>query len=174
MSQPLSDYIRTVPDFPRAGVQFKDVTPLLNEPTAFRQATDQLLSFVSEAKVDKVVGIESRGFFFGPLLADRLVAGFVPVRKAGKLPGPTETVAYALEYGTDQLAIHRDAITPGERVLIHDDLLATGGTARATAQLVEKLGGEVIQVSFLVELSFLHGRRQLTDYPVRSVICYDA
>ena len=144
----------------------------MSNPVAVRQATDQLVALARALSVDKVVGIEARGFFFGPLLAHQLSAGFVPIRKVGKLPAPTVEVAYALEYGTDQLAMHQDAIRPGERVLIHDDLLATGGTARAACQLVEKLEGEVVQVSFLVELNFLKGRDQL-EYPVCSVIQYD-
>ena len=174
MNQSLVSYIRNVPGFPKPGIQFKDITTLIKDPLAVRQATEELLALTQGMDVDKVVGIESRGFFFGMLLADRLSAGFVPVRKAGKLPAPTVKVTYNLEYGTDQLAIHKDAIEPGECVLVHDDLLATGGTARAACQLVEKLGGEVVQVSFLIELSFLNGRQRLSGYPVRSIIQYDA
>ena len=168
----LASYIRNVPDFPQPGIQFKDITTLMKNPQAMRQATAALVAFAQPLNVDKVVGMESRGFFFGPLLADRLSVGFVPIRKAGKLPAPTVEVVYSLEYGTDCLAIHQDAIEPGERVLVHDDLLATGGTARAACQLVEKLGGNVVQISFLVELRFLNGRNQL-NHPVRSVVCYD-
>ena len=168
----LTSYIRSVPDFPQPGIQFRDITPLMGDPVAVRHATDQLVARTQSLSVDKVVGIEARGFFFGPLLAHRLSAGFVPIRKVGKLPAPTIEVSYALEYGTDQLAMHQDAIQPGERVLVHDDLLATGGTARAACQLVERLKGEVVQVSFLVELNFLRGRDQL-KYPACSVIQYD-
>ena len=170
--QNLASYIRNVPDFPQPGIQFKDITPLMKDPRAVRKATEQLLTFAQSVSVDKVVGIESRGFFFGPLLADRLSVGFVPIRKPGKLPAPTVEVSYASEYGTDQLAVHQDAIEPGERVLIHDDLLATGGTAHAACKLVEQLGGDVVQVSFLVELNFLKGRNRLA-YPVHSVVQYD-
>ena len=170
--QNLASYIRHVPDFPQPGIRFKDITTLMKEPDAVRYATEQLAAAAQSVAVDKVVGIEARGFFLGPLLADRLSVGFVPVRKGGKLPAPTVEVAYALEYGTDRLAMHRDAIVPGERVLVHDDLLATGGTARAACRLVEKLGGEVVQISFLIELNFLKGRDQLA-YPVHSVIRYD-
>lgn len=173
MDQSLAAYIRNVPDFPQPGIQFKDITTLLKEPDALRRATDGLVALVRGMAVDKVVGIESRGFIFGPLLADRLSAGFVPARKAGRLPGATVEASYALEYGTAQLALHQDAIEAGERVLIHDDLLATGGTARAASRLVEQLGGEVVQICFLMELNFLNGRRQLADYPVRSLIGYD-
>lgn len=170
--QKLTSYIRNVPDFPKPGIQFKDITTLMKSPDAVRHATEKLTSLAQPLAVDKVIGIESRGFFFGPLLADQLSVGFVPIRKAGKLPAPTVEVSYTLEYGTDQLAMHRDAINPGDRVLIHDDLLATGGTAQAACQLVEKLGGEVVQLLFLIELNFLNGRRQLV-YPVQSVVRYD-
>lgn len=170
--QKLTSYIRNVPDFPKPGIQFKDITTLMKSPDAVRHATEKLTALAQPLAVDKVIGIESRGFFFGPLLADQLSVGFVPIRKAGKLPAPTVEVSYTLEYGTDQLAMHRDAINPGDRVLIHDDLLATGGTAQAACQLVEKLGGEVVQLLFLIELNFLNGRRQLV-YPVQSVVCYD-
>ncbi len=169
----LESFIRNVPDFPQPGIQFKDLTPLLNDPAALHLATNRLVSLADGLTLDKVVGIESRGFIFGPLLASRLSVGFAPVRKAGKLPGPTVQAAYALEYGTDQLEMHRDAIRPGERVLIHDDLLATGGTAAAAVGLVEQLGGEVVQVSFLMELSFLNGRAALAGYSVQSAITYN-
>ena len=173
MSQPLSSLIRTIADFPKPGVQFKDITPLLQHPAAVRQAVDQLSAWARAANVQKVVAIEARGFWLGPLIADRISVGWAPLRKAGKLPAPTATVAYQLEYGTDRLFMHQDAIAPGERVLVHDDLLATGGTARAACQLVEASGGQVVQVSFLVELAFLAGRDQLNPYAVRSVIGYD-
>nr|WKN36322.1 adenine phosphoribosyltransferase [Tunicatimonas sp. TK19036] len=168
----LEEYIRTIPDFPKPGIQFKDITTLLNHPPAYQQAIGELLRHVGKANVTKVVGIESRGFIFGATLADRLQAGFVPVRKKGKLPTKTIQQEYALEYGTNVLEIHEDAIRPGDQVLIHDDLLATGGTALAACQLVEQLGGEILQVSFLIELSFLHGREALSKHPVTSVISY--
>ena len=170
--QNLASYIRTIPDFPKPGIQFKDITTLMKDPVAMQQATEQLIA-LADGSVDKVVGIEARGFFFGPLIADRLSIGFIPIRKSGKLPAPTEEASYALEYGTDQLAIHQDAIEPGERILVHDDLLATGGTAQAACELVERLGGEVAQVVFLVELSFLNGRERLSKYPVQAAVCYD-
>ncbi len=173
MDYPLAAYIRTVPDFPKEGIQFKDITPLFQHPEAVRQAVDALAELARAANVQKVVAIEARGFWLGPLIADRLSVGWVPVRKAGKLPAPTNSVSYALEYGTDQLFIHQDAIKPGEVVLVHDDLLATGGTARAACQLVEACGGTVGQVSFLVELAFLAGRDRLKPYPIRSLISYD-
>lgn len=174
MKRPLADHIRNVSNFPKEGIQFKDITTLMKDPQAFRQATEQLLALTQEQSIDKVAGIESRGFFFGPLLAERLAVGFVPIRKPGKLPAPTVEAIYTLEYGTDQLAIHQDAVQAGERVLLHDDLLATGGTARAAAQLIEQLGGKVVQVNFLIELCFLDGRKQLSGYPVQSVIQYYA
>ncbi|MGB3780953.1 MAG: adenine phosphoribosyltransferase [Tunicatimonas sp.] len=173
MDYPLAAYIRTVPDFPKEGIQFKDITPLFQHPEAVRQAVDALAELARAANVQKVVAIEARGFWLGPLIADRLSVGWVPVRKAGKLPAPTHSVSYALEYGTDQLFIHQDALKPGEVVLVHDDLLATGGTARAACQLVEACGGTVAQVSFLIELAFLAGRDRLKPYPIRSLISYD-
>lgn len=173
MNHSLASYIRTVPDFPKKGIQFKDITPLFQHPEAVRQAVDALTALAQAAKVQKVVAVEARGFWLGPLIADRLSVGWVPVRKAGKLPALTTSVSYELEYGTDQLFIHQDAIEPGEVVLVHDDLLATGGTARAACQLVEACGGTVAQVSFLVELTFLSGRDRLKSYPVRSLISYD-
>ena len=173
MNHSLASYIRTVPDFPKEGIQFKDITPLLQHPEAVRQAVDALAELARAANVQKVVAIEARGFWLGPLIADRLSVGWVPVRKAGKLPAPTHSVPYVLEYGTDALYTHRDAIEPGEGVLVHDDLLATGGTARAACQLVEACGGTVVQVSFLVELAFLCGRNRLKAYSVRSLISYD-
>lgn len=173
MSESLASYIRTVSDFPKSGIQFKDITPLLQHPEAVRQAVDTLTALARGAGVQKVVAVEARGFWLGPLIADRLSVGWVPVRKAGKLPAPTNSVSYALEYGTDDLFIHQDSIEPGEVVLVHDDLLATGGTARAACQLVEACGGTVAQLSFLVELTFLAGRDRLKGYPVRSLISYD-
>ncbi|MGD1892771.1 MAG: adenine phosphoribosyltransferase [Cyclobacteriaceae bacterium] len=168
----LHDFIRTIPDYPREGVDYKDITPLLNHPEAYQQAVKELLGTVNRPKVDKVVGIESRGFIFGAALADRLRVGFIPMRKKGKLPAKTYQKEYKLEYGTDILEVHQDAIAPGEKVIIHDDLLATGGTAVAACHLVEQMGGEIVQVSFLVELLFLKGREQLSGYQIDSILTY--
>jgi adenine phosphoribosyltransferase len=174
MSSDLKNYIRSIKDFPVKGIMFRDITTLLKEPFAFNETLNQLYSFTNGLKIDKVVGIESRGFIFGSLLSQRLNAGFVPIRKPGKLPAEKESQTYALEYGTDKIEIHKDAIAPGESILLHDDLLATGGTADASCKLVEKLGGKVVQVSFLIELTFLKGRDKLKDYDVRSIITYDS
>lgn len=168
----IKDYIRDIADFPKPGVTFKDITPLLNNHRAMVEATDQLLKLVGNSKIDKVVGMESRGFFFATLLAERLQAGFVPVRKPRKLPYQTIAQEYDLEYGKDILEIHADAIQKGEKVLIHDDVLATGGTAQAVCRLIERLGGEIVQVNFLMELSFLHGRQKLEPYQVKSLLQY--
>ena len=172
MSTELKKHIRNIQDFPKKGIVFRDITTLLKNPTALSQAFDELYDSTKELMVDKVVGIESRGFIFGAMLAQRLNAGFVPVRKPGKLPAETEKEFYDLEYGKDSIEIHKDAIRSGEKVLIHDDLLATGGTAKAAINLVEKLGGEVVQVLFLVELSFLNGREKLKGYNVKSLVDY--
>lgn len=168
----IADYIRDIQDFPKEGIGFKDITPLLNDHAAMMEAAKQLLALVGDKKIDRVVGMESRGYFFATLLAEKLGAGFVPVRKPGKLPFDTISEAYGLEYGTDVLEIHTDSIKPGEKVLIHDDVLATGGTAEAVCKLVERLGGEIVQVNFLMELSFLHGRDKLGNYDVKSLISY--
>jgi adenine phosphoribosyltransferase len=168
----LKNYIRDIKDFPDKGIVFKDITPLLNDATAMRAATEALLRMLGGQKIDKVVGMESRGFFFAPLLASKLNAGFVPVRKEGKLPYSRIGETYSLEYGTDTLEMHKDAIEPGERVLVHDDVLATGGTAKAVCKLVERLGGEVVQCNFLLELDFLMGIEKLNGYEVRSLIHY--
>ncbi|MCX6135701.1 MAG: adenine phosphoribosyltransferase [Ignavibacteriales bacterium] len=170
----LASCIRTVPDFPKPGIMFRDITTLLKDAEAFQRAVDVLHSRYKEDKISKVVCIESRGFILGAALALRLKAGFVPIRKKGKLPAPTIGQSYALEYGTDIIEIHQDAITPGERVLIHDDLLATGGTVAAACKLVEKLEGSIAGLSFLIELGFLKGRAQLGSYDVFSIIQYDA
>lgn len=170
----LANYIRSVKDFPKPGIVFKDITTLLKNPEAFDYALNELLKFTEGLKITKVVGIESRGFIFGALLANKLKSGFIPVRKPGKLPAEKESVSYFLEYGEDKLEIHKDAIQQGDKVLVHDDLLATGGTMEAVCQLIEKLGGEVIQVSFVIELSFLNGRNKLNKYDVRSIITYDS
>lgn len=168
----LESYIREIPDFPKAGVNFKDITPLLQDPEALRETVFQLAQLIGDMHIDKVVGIESRGFLFGTLLAERLHAGFVPVRKPGKLPYKTYAEVYDLEYGKDTLEIHQDAIKKGETVLLHDDVLATGGTARTACNLIEKMGGKIIQCNFLTELSELNGRRKLRDYDVASLISY--
>lgn len=164
--------IREVPNFPKPGILFYDVTTLLKDSKAFAALADELVVCYAEQRVAKVVGIESRGFIYGGILAQRLNAGFVPVRKPGKLPADCFEVKYSLEYGSNSLAIHRDAIGMGERVLIVDDLLATGGTAAATVSLVRQLGGEIIGLDFLVELKSLHGRQKLVGYPVHSTIIY--
>lgn len=168
----IENYIRDIQDFPKEGIGFKDITPLLNDPEAMVETTKQLMALIGDKKIDRVVGMESRGFFFATLLAKELHAGFVPVRKPGKLPFDTLSQEYQLEYGTDILEIHTDAIKPGERVLIHDDVLATGGTAEAVCKLVERLGGEIVQVNFLMELSFLHGRDKLKKYEVKTLFSY--
>jgi adenine phosphoribosyltransferase len=165
--------IRDIKDFPTEGVLFKDITTLLREGPAFAAVVDMLASRYQTERVDVVVGIESRGFIFGGPIAHRLGAGFVPVRKLGKLPGKTIEVEYELEYGRDALAVHEDAIGRDQRVLVVDDLLATGGTMAATLRLVEQLGGRVVGVAFMIELAFLHGRDRLKGYPVHSLIVYD-
>jgi len=166
------NYIRDIKDFPKEGVVFKDITPLLQDSIALVKAAEELASLVENVRIDKVVGMESRGFIFGPMLAQKLQAGFVPVRKPGKLPYMRFSESFALEYGEDILEMHVDAIKEGEKVLIHDDVLATGGTAGAVAKLVERAGGEIIQFNFLLELEFLKGRAKIADWPVRSLISY--
>ncbi len=170
----LKKHIREVPDFPKPGILFYDITTLLQHPLALRKTVDQFVWFFSERNIDKVVGIESRGFMFGPIVAYDLNAGFVPVRKPGKLPWEKIRETYELEYGNDTLEMHRDAIQPGEHVLVVDDLVATGGTALATARMVEKLGGKVAGFGFIVELTFLDGRKKLeaAGYEVASLIQY--
>ena len=165
-------YIRDIENFPKAGVMFKDITPLLKDANALQKSTEALLDLIGDVKVDKVVGMESRGFFFAPLLASHLNAGFVPVRKPGKLPAKKMSQNYDLEYGTDSLEIHEDAIKKGEKVLVHDDVLATGGTAKATCELIERLGGEIIQCNFLVELQFLNGSGKLNKSHLTSLVQY--
>jgi len=168
----LEKIIRDVPDFPKAGIVFKDITTLLQDGDAFRQALNQMMKKYLDEKIDKVLAVEARGFVFGGVLAYKLGCGFVPARKPGKLPYRTIGEEYILEYGSNALEIHEDSIRPGERVLIVDDLLATGGTALAAAKLAEKLGGEVVGIEFLIELSFLHGREKLSRYKVNSLITY--
>jgi adenine phosphoribosyltransferase len=152
---------------------FRDITTLLKVPEAIDETLDQLLNLCEGLKIDKVVGIESRGFIFGSLLAQNLGVGFIPARKPGKLPAETESATYQLEYGEDKIEMHKDSINPGDKVLLHDDLLATGGTAEAVTKLIEKLGGEIVQISFIVELTFLNGRDKLKEYDIRSLILYD-
>jgi adenine phosphoribosyltransferase len=164
--------IRDVPDFPKPGILFKDITPVLVEPEAFNACLDLMVKPLEGRHFDVIVGMESRGFIFGAALAARLRKGFVPVRKPGKLPWAKHRVEYELEYGTDALEMHRDALQPGEKVLIVDDLLATGGTAAATAELVKRVGGEVVAMSFVIELTFLPGRTRVAPTEVFSVLQY--
>ena len=164
--------IRDVPDFPQPGIVFKDITPLLADEVAFSSVIDLIVVHFGRGAIDKVVGIEARGFILASPVAYHFGAGFVPVRKEGKLPWETESAEYELEYGSEVLEIHKDAFTPGERVLIVDDVLATGGTARATAGLVEGLGAKVVGLAFLIELSFLGGRKQLEGHDLFSLISY--
>jgi len=168
----LQDYIRDIENFPKPGVRFKDITPLLGDRNASESCLNDLLALVEGERIDKVVAIESRGFFFGMLLAQKLNAGFVPIRKAGKLPYHTVVEPYSLEYGMDVIEMHEDAIKKGERVLLHDDVLATGGTAQAACKLIEKLGGEVVQCNFIIELQFLRGADKLKSYDIRPLITY--
>jgi len=169
----LSSFIRNVPDFPKKGIVFRDITTLLKQPDAFQEAVEKLYLRYKDVQIAKIVGIESRGFILGSALALKLGIGFVPIRKKGKLPAETVREEYALEYGTDAIEIHKDAITKGERVVVHDDLLATGGTASAACKLVERLGGTVAGLCFLVELSFLKGRDRLRNYDIFSLIQYE-
>ncbi len=165
-------YIRDIQDFPKEGVVFKDITPLLKNGEALNQTVKALLELLDDKNVDKVVGMESRGFFFAPLLASKLGAGFVPVRKPGKLPAKTLQQSYDLEYGKDMLEVHQDSIKKGDKILVHDDVLATGGTALATCELIKRLGGEIVQCNFLIELTFLNGAEKLKEYPIKSLIKY--
>ena len=168
----LKRYIREVPDFPKPGINFYDITTLMKDPLALRMTVDRLSWLFVGEQVDKVVGMESRGFIFAPIVASTLNAGFVPVRKPGKLPARTLDRTYELAYGSDRLEMHADAIEPGERVLIIDDLIATGGTALATAELVESSGGVVAGLGFVIELAGLAGRKKLGRYPVKALIVY--
>ncbi|MEE8470741.1 MAG: adenine phosphoribosyltransferase [Dehalococcoidia bacterium] len=168
----LKEKIRDVPDFPRKGIIFKDITPLLQDAPAFRHVIDLLTEMYRDKGVDVIVAAEARGFILGAPLAYNLGASFVPVRKSAKLPGECVSVEYMLEYGVDSLHMHKDAVSPGQKVLIIDDLLATGGTVAATTELVEKVGGKVIGIAFLIELTFLKGRTKLKGYEVTSLIQY--
>lgn len=169
----LKAIIRSINDFPKAGIVFRDITTLLNDPKSLKYSIDKLFEFCKDLNIDKVAGIESRGFIFGGALAEKLNAGFIPIRKPNKLPFTTIFETYDLEYGQDSIHMHSDAINKGERILLHDDLLATGGTAKAASKLIEKLGGEVVQISFIVELDFLKGREKLSKYDIRSLVNYD-
>ncbi len=171
-AEALRAMIREIPDFPKPGILFYDITTVLKDPAGYREAIDLMLEPYRDARIDVVVGMESRGFIFSAPMAYQLGAGLVPVRKLGKLPAETLSVEYALEYGSNTLEIHRDAITAGQRVLIVDDLLATGGTVQGTIELVEQLKGEIVGLAFLVELDFLHGRDRLAGRKVTSVISY--
>jgi adenine phosphoribosyltransferase len=169
----LKKAIREVADFPKPGIGFKDITTLMQDGEVFKYTIDQFVNELKEKNVDLIVGPEARGFLMGTPVAYGLGVGFVPVRKPGKLPYETEKYEYELEYGTDVLEIHKDAIKPGQRIAIVDDLLATGGTMRAAAKLIEKLGGEVVSMQFLIELEFLNGREKLSGYDVNSLIKYE-
>lgn len=170
--EPLKALIRTIPDFPKPGILFYDITTLLKDPTGFAQLIDSFAAHYMDKHVDLVLGTEARGFIFAPAIAYRLNAGFVPVRKANKLPAETAKVCYDLEYGQDCLELHLDSIKPGQKVLLVDDLLATGGTMAATVELVEKLGGEVVGIAFAIELDFLKGRDKLAGHDVFSLLHY--
>jgi adenine phosphoribosyltransferase len=169
----LKEHVRDIPDFPKPGIIFKDISPLLVEVDAFRFTVDALADHFAGITIDRVLGVEARGFILAAPVAYRLGAAFVPVRKAGKLPHEVEQEEYELEYGTDLLEVHRDAIQPGDRVVIVDDVIATGGTAAATARLVEKLGGEVVGLAFLIDLAFLGGMKQLDGYDTVALVSYD-
>ena len=168
----IEQYIRDIQDFPKPGILFKDIAPLLQDPDGLALCLSELKAMVPDGKIDKVIGMESRGFLFGTMLAKRLQAGFVLARKPGKLPFKTISQSYSLEYGEDSIEMHIDAIKKGERVLIHDDVLATGGTAEAVCKLVEKLGGEIVQCNFIMELEALKGREKLKGYDVQSVLSF--
>jgi adenine phosphoribosyltransferase len=168
----LTAAIRNVPDFPKAGIQFKDITPVLADPKLFSGSIDLLTASFRPGDVDAIVGIDARGFIFAAAAAIKLNSGFVPVRKKGKLPYETYEQSYDLEYGSNTVAIHIDAVKPGARVLLVDDLLATGGTALAAANLLQRLGVKILEISFLIELSFLKGREKLSAFPVRSLVVY--
>ena len=174
MSKPLNleEYIRSIPDWPKKGILFRDITPLLARPDAFRAAIDVLSADFLDTGIEYVAAVEARGFIFGAAVAEKLGAGFVPIRKKGKLPFKTESVTYDLEYGTDTLQVHSDAVETGAPVLMVDDLLATGGTMAAACRLIEKIGGKIAGIAFLIELTELAGRRKLTQYKIQTVISY--
>jgi adenine phosphoribosyltransferase len=170
----LRQHVRDVPDFPKPGIVFKDIMPLVADPASLKQVVDELAAFARPLQPDLVLGAEARGFIFGSALAYELGVGFAAARKPGKLPYQTVRATYALEYGTDALELHVDAVKPGTRVLVHDDLLATGGTAKAKFDLVRQLGGEVVGAAFVIELAFLPGREALAPVPVHSLLSYDS
>lgn len=170
----LRELIRNVPNFPIEGIVFKDITTLLKDPNGYSETLDMLYNLAKNKGITKVIGIESRGFIFGGALAEKLNAGFVPIRKPGKLPAVTVSESYKLEYGTDKIEIHKDALEKGDKILLHDDLLATGGTMEAACKLVEKLGAEIVQISFLIDLTFLNGKEKLKGYEIHSLIEYDS
>jgi len=174
MERYFKEKIRNVPDFPKKGIVFRDITTLLKDKEGFKKSVDALYEFSKDMHIDKVAGIDSRGFILGSILAYKLGVGFVLIRKPGKLPAETINQSYTLEYGEDMLEIHKDAIIPGERILLHDDLLATGGTARAACDLIEKAGGQVVQVSFIIDLAFLKGKDKFKDYIVNTLVTYDS
>jgi len=169
----LHSVIRTIPDFPKKGIMFRDITTLFKDYRALSSVADALTSEITGMGISKVAGIDARGFVFGGMIAQALHAGFVPIRKKGKLPSDVYSETYDLEYGTDCLEIHKDAIIAGEKVLLHDDLLATGGTAAAAARLIEQCGGEIVRISFIIELPELNGRQKLEKYDVRSLISFE-
>ena len=173
MKKDLKAIIRNIPDFPKKGIVFRDITPMIGDSEAFKCVTDELVARYRNKKIDYIVSVESRGFIFGAALAYVIGAGLVPVRKKGKLPYKTYEVTYDLEYGQDTLQIHTDAIRTGGRVLVLDDLLATGGTTRAAMDLVKKLGGEIVEAAFVIELEFLNGRDKIKDVPIFSLVKYD-
>ena len=168
----LEEYIRGIPDWPKKGILFRDITPLLADPKAFAAAIEALCTGFMEADIEYVAAVEARGFIFGAAVAKRLEAGFVPIRKKGKLPFKTQSITYDLEYGTDTLEVHTDAIKKGAKVFMVDDLLATGGTMAAACKLIEKIGGQIVGVSFLIELSELAGREKLSGYEIKTAISY--
>lgn len=174
MEEYFKQMIRNVPDFPKKGIMFRDITTLIKDKDSFRKSVDALYELSKDLQIDKVVGIDSRGFIFGGILANKLGTGFVLVRKPGKLPAETLNQSYSLEYGEDTLEIHKDSISPGDRILLHDDLLATGGTARAACDLIEKAGGVIVQISFIIELAFLGGKDMFRDYKVNTLVSYDS
>lgn len=169
----LKQYIRSIPDFPKEGILFRDITPLLADPAALKAATEALCSEFRGAGIEYVAAVEARGFIFGTAVAEKLQAGFIPIRKKGKLPSKTESITYDLEYGTDTLQVHIDAVTNGAKVLMVDDLLATGGTMAAACKLIESIGGQIAGITFLIELVALNGRAKLTAYNAKSIIAYD-
>jgi len=168
----LKELVRDVPDFPKEGIVFKDITPLLQNPSSMKEIVDKICGHYANQKIDVIVGAEARGFLFGPAVAINLNAGFVPVRKPGKLPYETASKTYELEYGTDTLEIHKDAVKAGDNVLMLDDLLATGGTMAASCELVESLGGKIVGCAFIIELGFLNGKEKLSNYDIFSLIQY--